>query len=378
MDGNFLSRRFSTAALAFRGYNVTNMGRSRELLETPAYANTVKAHLRLISAAASETLGRKMDLVQRVRAGEETSLDTYADAIGLILAMEAAQLALLKEHFGIDPAGAQFSFGYSLGEIAALAAGDVLDWTEALQIPLLLSADCVELASDMTLGVLFTRSAELPLDAIRRVAQQVNHQGRGVMGISSYLAPNSVILLGQQDTLDRFTAIAKRELQVKFYLRKNEHRWPPLHTPIIWEKYIADRAAQRMHTLGIRLVAPRPRVLSLVTGLFSYTDSNCRDLLRRWVDHPQRLWDAVETTLSSGITTVIHVGPEPNLVLATFRRLSENVQAQVEDSFSLRALSAAAHRSWLKRLLPQRAALLRAPHVEHIVLEDWLIENAPR
>jgi [acyl-carrier-protein] S-malonyltransferase len=31
---------------------------------------------------------------------------------------------------------------------------------------------------------------------------------------------------------------------------------------------------------------------------------------------------------------------------------------------------------WLSRLLPSKAALLRAPHVEHLVLEDWLLSQS--
>jgi [acyl-carrier-protein] S-malonyltransferase len=31
--------------------------------------------------------------------------------------------------------------------------------------------------------------------------------------------------------------------------------------------------------------------------------------------------------------------------------------------------------AWLTRLLPSKAALLRAPHVEHLNLEDWLLEQ---
>ena len=56
---------------------------------------------------------------------------------------------------------------------------------------------------------------------------------------------------------------------------------------------------------------PCPPVLSLVTGERSYDDYHARDILRDWIDHPQRLWDAVYETLASGITTVIHVGPGP-------------------------------------------------------------------
>ena len=58
------------------------------------------------------------------------------------------------------------------------------------------------------------------------------------------------------------------------------------------------------------------------------------------------------------------------------RGLSEDVVSQTQESRSLRALSAAVRRLWLRRLLPQRAALLRAPYVEHIILEDWLLEHA--
>ena len=378
MPPNFLAGRLPNAALAFRGYNVTNLGRTAELLAHPAYAQTVERHLRECSAVAAEVLGRPVDLASRVRAGKETTLEEYGDAVALIVAAEAAQLEILERHFGIDYRAARFSFGYSLGEIAALAAGGAVEWTEALRAPLALAADCIALAQDVTLGVLFTRSAELPTNAVRRICLQVNEEGRGVMGVSTYLAPNSLLLFGQGDTLDRFIALAERQLPVKFHLRKNQHRWPPLHTPIVSERGVPDRAASLMHRLKIRLQEPRPKVLSLVTADFSYTDTNARKLLHQWVDHPQLLWNVVERTLAEGITTVIHVGPDPNIIPATFQRLGENVQEQLKLNMGLRALSAAARRRWLAGLLPQRASLLRAPYVQHIILEDWLLENAPR
>ncbi|MDX1944324.1 MAG: hypothetical protein SFU86_02880, partial [Pirellulaceae bacterium] len=282
------------------------------------------------------------------------------------------------QHFGLDYRGAAFSFGYSLGEIGALIAGGVLAPAAALRIPLSLADDCVALAHETTLGILFTKASELPFQGVRRACLLVNEQGRGAIGISTYLAPNSVLLMGQTDTLDRFAEIAKREVRVKFHLRKNDQRWPPLHTPIMWERHIPDRAARLLHTLPLALAEPKPNVLSLVTGTFTYTDTTARRMLREWIDHPQLLWNAVEHVLADGIKTVIHVGPEPNLVPATFTRLSENVAAQLRDSMGLWALSAAARRPWLSRLLPERSILLRAPYVQHVVLEDWLLENAPR
>jgi [acyl-carrier-protein] S-malonyltransferase len=377
MKAEELSRALPETALAFRGYNVTNLGRSRELLAHEAYQPIVERHLREISAAASEHLGRPVDLVTRVELGLETTIDTYADAIALIVAMEGAQIELAREHFGLDLRRAQFSFGYSLGEIAALVAGGVLEAADALRIPLSLADDCAALAADATLGVLFTRATELPLDDIRGVCLRVNVQGQGVMGISSHLAPNSLILIGQGNTLDRFAELARGLTKERLHLRKNEHRWPPLHTPIMWERNIPNRAARLMHTVPFAGVGPRPNVLSLVTGHFSHTPTATRDLLHRWVDHPQRLWDGVYAVLAGGIRAVVHIGPAPNLIPATFKRLADNVLAQQAQSLSLRALSAAARRAWLQRLLPERAALLRAPYVQHVILEDWLLDNAP-
>ena len=101
--------------------------------------------------------------------------------------------------------------------------------------------------------------------------------------------------------------------------------------------------------------------------------------MEQWIDHPQRLWDAVYETLAQGIEVIIHVGPTPNLVPATYTRLAENVKSQLATrswtGMGLRAVSRAVRRPWLAKLLPQRSALLRAPLVEQVVLEDWLLSQ---
>jgi [acyl-carrier-protein] S-malonyltransferase len=365
------------AALAFRGYNVTNLGRSTELLQAPAYAEIVEKHLRDASGVASEFLQRPIDLISRVREQRETSLESYGDAVALVVAMELAQLDLLATFFDIVPKHARFSFGYSLGEITALVASGVLNARSALEIPLKLADDCAALAQGVTLGILFTRGPELSLDKVRRLCVRVNHSGRGVMGISSYLSPNSVLLMGQGDTLERFRELMQDDLGPGVHLRKNQGQFPPLHTPIMWQKDIPSRAAELMHVMPGGFSEPRPPILSLVTGKFSYNDYNAREILHKWTDHPQRLWDVVYETLAAGITTIVHIGPDPNIVPATFARLSDNVAAQTKANLGMRALSAAARRPWLSAMLPTRTALLRAPFVKHVILEDWLLEHAP-
>jgi [acyl-carrier-protein] S-malonyltransferase len=374
-----LQDRLANAAFVFRGYNVTNLGRSAELLAHSAYGLTVQHFLRDASEVCSETIGRKVDLVDRVRRNDEPSLEEYTESVAIIVAMELAHLRLLEEFFGIEYSDARLAYGYSLGEIAALIAGGVMEMQHALKIPLVMAEDCVALAHNVTLGVLFSRGPAIDFDGVHRLCLRINTAGKGVIGVSSILGPNSLLLLGQGDTVDHFGDLMPEWIPQKLYLRKNEHRWPPLHTPIMWQRNISTRAAVMMHTLPGGFTAPTPPVLSLVTGKLSYNDHNARETLMRWIDHPQRLWDAISETLSIGIETVIHVGPEPNLVPATFKRLADNVSTQLTakswESVGLRAVSRAVRRPWLAKILPTRSALLRAPYIEQIILEDWLLEQ---
>jgi [acyl-carrier-protein] S-malonyltransferase len=376
---NGLHEHLASTALAFRGYNITNLGRSGELLAHAAYGPIVEHWLKEASAICADVVKRPIDLVGRVRRGEETSLATYDEAVALVVAMALAQLEILGECFGIDHHRAKFSYGYSLGELSALIASGVFRMEDALRIPLAMSADCVALAEGVTMGVLFSRGPVLDFDKVTRLCLQLNAEGDGVIGISSYLAPNTVLLLGQGTTIDRFSARMHDHFPERVYLRKNSDRWPPVHTPIVWEKSVPNRVAKMLHTLPGGMTVPQPPVFSLVTGKASYTDINARDTLMRWVDHPQRLWDAVYFTLASGVETVLHVGPDPNLIPATFKRLHDNVEAQLAgnsfNSLTLRAVSTIVRRPWLAAILPSRTALLRAPMIEHIILENWLLEQ---
>ncbi len=128
-------------------------------------------------------------------------------------------------------------------------------------------------------------------------------------------------------------------------------------------------AAEHSEPRGGRLVQasrqpPRaaPPIISCVTGAASYDGLNVRDTLIRWVDHPQLLWDVISETLVAGVELVIHVGPAPNLIPATFERLSNNVGKQFGNRYMRMIGQGVGSRmnrhSWLSRLLPTKAALL--------------------
>lgn len=369
-----------TTAFAFRGYNATNLGRTPELLAHPSYGPTVSAVLGEASQTCSEVLGRPVDLLERVRSAKETTdLTTYAEDVALIVAAEIAQIRLLEEFFGVAVGEAKLAFGYSLGEAAALIAAGVYEMRHLLRVPLTLADDAVALARDVALGVLFSRGPALDRTAVRRLCLEISHKGKGTVGVSTHLSPNALLLLGQEDTLDRFKSAMRDVLPAQTHLRKNPRRWPPLHTPITWQRAIPNRAAVLLETLPGGLRAPSLPLLSGVTGKTSYNDHNSRELLHRWVDHPQRLWNMIYQTLATGVETVIHVGPAPNLIPATFKRLGEDVRGQLAGrsptSLGLRAVSCMVRRPWLAQLLPSCAALLRAPFIRHVILEDWLLER---
>ncbi len=336
---------------AFRGYNLTNLGRSHELLTHPVYGATVKAALKEAADYTSEAAGRRIDLLGRVRQQRETTLKTFADAVGLIVGMEVAQIRLLEKFFGIPYAEGKLAIGYSLGEVTAAVCGGVIPMRDAISVTAALADDCAELGKTTAMGIVFSRGPAVDVHAIRKLCVEINQEGRGVIGISSHLSPNSLLLLGQHQTVDRFAELCRQRLPRHVHLRKNKSRWPPLHTPIMWECSIPNRAAVKLHTVEGGLQPPQPPIASLVTGKVNYNDFNARDILTRWIDHPQRVWDGVYEALRRGVETVVHVGPEPNLFPATFKRLSDNVEVQMAGrspgSLGKRMVSGMVRRPWL-------------------------------
>lgn len=377
---NELQRHIETTAFSFRGYNVRNLGKTPELLAHPLYGPTIERHLREAGEICSSEIGHPVDLVRRVVERSEPDLDHYAEAVALVMALEFAQIELLQNYFGVYFSEAKLAFGYSLGELAAVACAGVMSQENAMRVPIALAADAAELAHNVQMGVLFSRGPTIDETDVRRLCRQITAEGNGTIDISAILSPNTYLLLGQNGTVARFAATMHEALPTPVHLRLNPDRWPPLHTEIARQKHIPDRASVMMERMPGGFVPPCPPVVSLVTGKRSYDDLHARDILRQWVDQPQRLWDAVYETLASGVTVLIHVGPEPNLTPATFHRLSDNVEQQTSGrslgSFGMRAAAGLARRPWLSAILPSRAALLRAPLLKHIILEDWLLEHS--
>src|SRR4051794_32885121 len=132
---NSLQSKIGSTAFAFRGYNTTNMGRTPELLAQPAYQDTMRRYLQRGSEICAAIVGRPVDLVTAVEEGREFGLDRYAEAISLIVAADLAQVELLQEFHGVRFREAKLGFGYSLGELSAVACAGVFTMDEVLSVP---------------------------------------------------------------------------------------------------------------------------------------------------------------------------------------------------------------------------------------------------
>jgi [acyl-carrier-protein] S-malonyltransferase len=372
-----LNKQITTAAFAFRGYDATNLGRGPELLAHPVYGPVVWGLLDRASLVCGDVLKAKVDLAARVRALEPSTLETFVEDTATIVAMELAQVQLLEEVFEIPVHDALLSFGHSIGELSALVLGRVYEMEQLLPIPLALAHDCADLTADTTMGILSSPSRILEAERVQRLCSAISSRGHGLVGPSTYLSPYQVLLVGQGGTLDLLEAEMRQYLPAAVTLRRRPNHWPPLHTPLVWERSVPNRAAVALyHTDGGRC-KPKPAVISCTTGEANYDEWNSRAILTQWTDHPQRLWDVIEHTLASGTELVIHVGPEPKLIPTTFERLSGRIMKQLKnrhlDRLGRRVLPSISRSHWLARTLPLNAVLFRAPFVNHLILEDWLL-----
>jgi [acyl-carrier-protein] S-malonyltransferase len=372
-----LKKQIATAAFAFRGYDTTNLGRSPELLEHRVYGPIIRASLNTASAICSNVLHDEVDLAARVLAREPSGLTTFVQDIATIVGMELGQLRVLEEVFDVPIQEARLSFGHSIGELTALVLGGMYEVEQLLPVPLALAEDCAELTADTFLGILSIHGGVLDVEDVQRLCFSISSQGHGLVGASTFLSPYQVLLLGQAGTLD----LLEREMHEYFSgevtLRIRPNHWPPLHTPLVWERSVPNRTAMMMYHTNGGDRKPVPPVVSCTTGEANYDEENSRMILADWTDHPQRLWDVMENTLASGVEHVIHVGPEPKLIPTAFEKLSGRIMKKLKrrhlDRLGSSLIPNIHVSGWLSRRLPESAVLLRAPFVSHIILEDWLI-----
>src|SRR4029078_451257 len=98
---------------------------------------------------------------------------------------------------------------------------------------------------------------------VNLLCRLITSEGNGTIAVSSVLTPNTYLLLGQNDTVNRFNSLMHTFLPDPAHIKITPERWPPLHTPIVRQKHIPDRASVMMATMRGGMQPPCPPVLSL-------------------------------------------------------------------------------------------------------------------
>src|SRR4029078_2342018 len=97
---------------------------------------------------------------------------------------------------------------------------------------------------------------------VQRLCTAVSSEGKGLVGPSAYLSPNTALLLGQGSTLGRVESLMREFLPEKVMLRRNPNHWPPLHTPLVWQRNIPNRTAVAVYEIAGARPEPITPVLS--------------------------------------------------------------------------------------------------------------------
>ena len=99
------------------------------------------------SEICEEIVRRRVDLAAAVSAHFEYGIDQYAEAVAMIVAADLAQVELLEEFHGVRFREAKLAYGYSLGELSAVACGGVLTMAEVLSVPVAMAEDAAALGN---------------------------------------------------------------------------------------------------------------------------------------------------------------------------------------------------------------------------------------
>jgi [acyl-carrier-protein] S-malonyltransferase len=205
----------------------------------------------------------------------------------MIVAADLAQVELLEEFHGVRFREAKLAYGYSLGELSAVACAGVFTMAEVLTCrwPWQKTRRAGRERRDGNL--VFPRPGDRR-NGREPVVSADHFGGHGTIAVSAILTPNTYLLLGQNDTIARFKSQMHEVLPDPAHIKINPERWPPLHTPIVRQKHIPDRAAVMMATTRWTSAALPSCAVARHRRAQLRRLSRTRHL-RDWIDHPQRL-----------------------------------------------------------------------------------------
>ncbi len=187
--------------------------------------------------------------------------------------------------------------GHSLGEYAALAAAEVIDWDEALRL-VALRGRLMEGAAREHPGSMAAIIA--PEGEVERIAAEA-----GCYAVN-YNAPEQVVVSGERGAVERALELARDRGFRAIPLKVSG----PFHTPFMREAEEEMRRALE----EIVFMPPNATFISAVSGRPESDPERIRELMARQMTSPVRWTEVIRSLGELGIKEAVEVGPGEVLV----------------------------------------------------------------
>jgi [acyl-carrier-protein] S-malonyltransferase len=274
-------------------------------------------------STATAILG--LDLWELVAAGPAEELNKTVNTQPVMLTAGYALLQAWRGAGGPEPA---LVAGHSLGEYAALVAGGVLTFEDALPLVRYRAQAMQEAVPEGTGGI----AAILGLDdaAIRAVCAEAA-QGQ-VLEAANFNAPSQVVIAGHREAVQRGMELAKARGAKRAMLLPMS---APSHCSLMQDA--ARRLAEKL--AGVALRAPRTPVLNNVDVASPERPEQVKDSLVRQLYRPVRWVECMQEVQRRGIAPVIECGPGGVLTGLSKRSVPELEVVALKDGAQLRELA---------------------------------------
>lgn len=278
-------------------------------------------------SAASAILGQ--DLWELVAGGPPEELNKTVNTQPIMLTAGYALLQAWRGAGGPEPA---LVAGHSLGEYAALVAGGVLSFEDALPLVRYRAQAMQEAVPEGTGGI----AVILGLDDATILAVCADAAQGQVLEAANFNAPSQVVIAGHREAVQRGMDLAKARGAKRAMMLPMS---APSHCSLMQDA--AKRVAERL--AGIPLQPPRTPVLNNVDVASPERPEQIRDSLLRQLCRPVRWVECMQEMQRRGIATVIECGPGGVLTGLTKRTVPDLEAVALKEGAQLQALAQQLH-----------------------------------
>jgi [acyl-carrier-protein] S-malonyltransferase len=274
-------------------------------------------------SAASAILGQ--DLWELIAGGPAEELNKTVNTQPVMLTAGYALLQAWRGAGGAEPA---LVAGHSLGEYAALVAGGVLAFEDALPLVRYRAQAMQEAVPEGSGGI----AAILGLDEAGILAVCADAAQGQVLEAANFNAPAQVVIAGHREAVQRGMELAKARGAKRAMLLPMS---APSHCSLMQDA--ARRLAERL--AGVSLQPPRTPVLNNVDVASPEQPEQIKDSLVRQLYRPVRWVECMQEMQRRGIAPVIECGPGGVLTGLTKRSAPDLEAVALKDGAQLQQLA---------------------------------------